>query len=100
MARKYTKVEGLYDVICERKAAGETNRAIGESYGLSKKQVKDLVNRQNRKERLLAAGYVPRPKGRPRKEAVSEEVRQHNELVKLRMQVELLRNFLSEVGRR
>ena len=28
MARKYTKVEGLYDVIRERKAAGETNRQL------------------------------------------------------------------------
>ena len=67
MARKYTKVEGLTAVIRARKAAGETNRAIGESYGLNLKQVKGLVNRQNRKER---------------------------------MQVELLRNFLSEAGRR
>ena len=83
-----------------RKAVGETNRAIGESYGLSPKQVKGLIRRQNRKERMVAAGWVPRPKGRPRKDAASEEVRQHNELVKLRMQVELLRNFLSEVGRR
>lgn len=100
MARKYTKIEGLTDVILARKAAGETNRAIGESYGLSLKQVKNLISRQNRKERMVAAGYVPRPKGRPRKEAASEEVRQHNEIVKLRMQVELLRNFLSEAGRR
>ena len=43
MAKKYTKVEGLYDVIRERKAAGETNRAIGESYGLSLKQVKGHI---------------------------------------------------------
>ena len=100
MARKYTKIEELTDVIRARKAAGETNRAIGASYGLSLKQVKGLISRQNRKERMQTAGYVPRPKGRPRKDAASEEIRQHNELVKLRMQVELLRNFLSEVGRR
>ena len=93
MARKYTKAEGLTAVIRARKAAGETNRAIGESYGLSLKQVKGLISRQNRKERLLAAGYVPRPKGRPRKEAASEEVRQHNELVKLRMQMEIAAKF-------
>lgn len=99
MTRKYTKVEGLTAVIRARKAAGETNRAIGESYGLSLKQVKGLISRQNRKERMVAAGYIPRPKGRPRKKAASEEVRQHDELVKLRMQVELLRNFLSEAGR-
>ena len=71
MARKYTKVEGLYDVVRERKAAGETNRAIGESNGLSLKQVKGLISRQNRKERMVAAGYTPRPKGWPRKEAAS-----------------------------
>lgn len=45
-------------------------------------------------------GYTPRPKGRPRKDAADESVRQQNELAQLRMQVELLRNFLSEVGRR
>ena len=65
MARKYTKVEHLAGIIKERKAAGETNRAIAESYGLTLKQVKKLITRQNRKERLLAAGYIPQPKGRP-----------------------------------
>ena len=85
MGRKYKKGEELSDAIRARNAAGETNRAIGESYGLSKRQVEQLISRQNRK-------------GRPRKEAASEEVRQHNELAKLRMQVELLQNFLSEAG--
>ena len=56
MARKYTKVEELSEIIRARKAAGATNRAIGESYGLSLKQVKGLINRQNRKDRRLAAG--------------------------------------------
>ena len=72
MARKYTKVEGLTGVIRARKVAGETNRAIGKSYGLSLKQVKGLISRQNRKERMVAAGYVPRPKGWPQKEAASK----------------------------
>ena len=100
MARKYTKVENLTEAIRERKARGETNREIGESYGLSKKQVEQLISRQNRKERKIANGYVPRPKGRPRNEPASEEVKRNNEVVQLRMTVELLRNFLYEVGRR
>ena len=100
MGRKYTKVEHLTEIIRERKGRGETNREIGESFGLSKTQIKQLISRQNRKERLLAAGYIPRPKGRPRKEAVSEEVKRNNEVVQLRMTVELLRNFLCEAGRR
>ena len=83
MGRKHTKGEELSEAIRARNAAGETNRAIGESYGLSKRQVEQLISRQNRK-------------GRPRKEAASEEVRQHNELAKLRMPVELLQNFPSE----
>ena len=100
MARKYTKVEGLTEIIRERKANGETNQEIAESYGLDKYQVKQLIARQNRQERRIAAGYIPRPKGRPRKEPSSEEAKRNNEVVQLRMQVELLRNFLSEVGRR
>ena len=100
MTRKYTKVEGLTEIIRQRKAEGETNREIAESYGLTKYQVKQLMARQNRKERRIAAGYIPRPKGRPRKETASEEAKRNNEVVQLRMQVELLRNFLCEAGRR
>ena len=100
MARKYTKVEGLTEIIRQRKSNGETNREIAESYGLSKYQAKQLMARQNRKERRIAAGYIPRPKGRPRKESASEETKRNNEVVQLRMQVELLRNFLYEAGRR
>ena len=100
MARKYTKVEGLTEIIRQRKSNGETNREIAESFGLTKYQVKQLMARQNRKERRIAAGYIPRPKGRPRKETASEEAKRNNEVVLLRMQVELLRNFLYEAGRR
>lgn len=100
MARQYEKVEILTEEVFRRKASGETNREIAESYGLSKKQIKQLVSRQNRKARLIAAGHVPRPKGRPRKDEADEETLRNNELVQLRMQVDLLRNFLSEVGRR
>lgn len=94
MARNYTKMEHLAEIIRARKAVGKTNRAIGESYGLTKEQNKQLVSRQNHKNRLLAAGYIPLPKGRPRKTEQSIEERKNNEIVNLRMQVELLRIFL------
>jgi len=100
MARTYAKVEYLTEEIRERKANGETNQEIGERYGLSKRQVEQLLCRQNRKERKIAAGYIPRPKGRPRKEPESAEDRRKYEVAQLRMQVELLRNFLYEAGRR
>lgn len=100
MSRAYTKVENLSEEVFRRKTAGETNREIAESYGLSQEQIRNLVKRQNRKARLITSGYIPRPKGRPKKETADEEVRRNNKLIELRMQVELLRNFLSEAGRR
>ena len=100
MARKYTKVEQLTSIIEERVKAGETYREIGTALGLTREEVRGAMHRQHAKERKLAAGYILRPKGRPRKEPANEETKQHNELVKLRMQVELLRNFLPEAGRR
>jgi len=81
MPRKYTKIEELSEEVFRRKEAGETNREIAESYGLSKKQIKGLVRRQNRKTRLIANGYMPRPKGRPRQNPNNEETRRNRELI-------------------
>ena len=100
MARKYTKVEQLSGIVRERHEQGETYREIAISYGLEKKQLQQLMARQRRKERKIVAGYILRPKGRPRKDTSSEVAKHNNEVVQLRMTVELLRNFLYEAGRR
>lgn len=101
MARKYVKMEQLAEEVFRRKAAGETNREIGEYFGLSKYQIQQLVARQNRKNRRKAEeGYIPRSKGRPRNTPMSKEEIHQKQVKDLEMQVELLRNFLSEVGRR
>lgn len=100
MSRQYTKVEAVVEEVFRLKAEGKTHREIGEMYGLSKIQIKELVSRQNRKRRLIANGYLPRPKGRPRKDQADESIRKDNELAELRMQVKLLQNFLYEAGRR
>ena len=100
MARKYRKVEHLVEIIEERAKEGETYREIGASLGLSREEVRGAMHRHHAKERKLAAGYIARPKGRPRKDGQSEEVKRNNEIVHLRMTVELLRNFLYEAGRR
>ena len=69
---------------------------------MNREQVEQLVARYCRKQKAIANGYVPLPKGRPRKDsgAESEEIKRNNELVKLRMENELLRNLLCEAGRR
>ena len=99
MPRKYTKIEMLLDEIFRLKEHGKTHREIGELYGLTKEQIKGFVNRQNRKQRLLDQGYVPRPKGRPRKNAADERTLLENELIELRMKVDVLQNFLCAIGR-
>lgn len=99
MPRKYTKIEMLSDEIIRLKEHGKTHREIGELYELTKEQIKGFVNRQNRKQHLLAQGYVPRPKGRPRKNAVDERTLLENELIELRMKVDVLQNFLCAIGR-
>ena len=100
MARKYTKVQEGARVVFERKAAGETNREIAESLGLTLKQVKQLITRENQRKAKLLAGKAIRPKGRPRKAAQNEDAKREQEVKELRMTVELLRNFLLEAGRR
>jgi len=69
MARKYRKVEDLVEIIEDRSKAGETYREIGASLGLSREEVRGAMHRHHAKERKLAAGYIARPKGRPRKMA-------------------------------
>ena len=99
MARKYMKIELLSDEIFRLKEYGKTHREIGDLYGLTKEQIKGFVNRQNRKQRLPKQGYVSRPKGRPRKNALDERTPLQNELIVLRMKVDVLQNFLCAIGR-
>ena len=100
MPRNYTKVEHLSAEIFCRKSEGETNRQIAESYHLTLEQVRGLITRQNRKARLLEHGYTLRRKGRPSKKDADELTSLRNECIELRMRAEVLRNFLSEAGRR
>lgn len=48
MPRTYTKMESLAEEVFRRKEEGDAYCQIEESYGLSKKQIKQLVSRQNR----------------------------------------------------
>lgn len=99
MPRRYTQVQGLLPRVLEMKGEGYTYRQIAQQLGLRKEQVEELCKRERRRERKIAKGYVPQPKGRPRKTSVTQSNLQHNRIVELEMKVELLQNFLSECGR-
>ena len=101
--RNYTHVQALLPEIKTMLAQGKTQREVAEYYGFQDKQVvKRLLERERRKERKLEAGIIPRPKGRPRKDAVPRDIvaEQAYEIERLRMENKLLRDFLRCTGRR
>ena len=100
MARKYMHIGKISAEIFRMKAEGKTKREIAEHFGLSKEQVKNLINRHNRAERQKAAGILPRRQGRPPKGYKPTEQEKDNEIKRLKMENELLRDFLRHAGRR
>ncbi len=100
--RNYTHVQELLPEIKGMLAEGKTQREVAEYYGFHDKQVvKRLLERERRKERRLEAGILPRPKGRPRKDAPRDIMaEQAYEIQRLRMENRLLRDFLRFTGRK
>ena len=101
--RNYTHIQALLPEIKAMLAEGKTQREVAEHYGFRDKQVvKRLLERERRKERNLEAGILPRPKGRPRKDAAPRNIvaEQAYEIHRLQMENKLLRYFLRSTGRK
>ena len=93
--RGYNHVQELLPAIKTMRETGMTYREIAEHYGLKDKEiVRQLLIRENRKERKIVAGELVRPKCRPFKG--SEET----EIERLRMENKLLRDFLQSTERK
>ena len=100
--RKYTHIQIREPEIVRMKESEKSKREIAEHFGLTKKQVKELLKRYWRGERKIAAGIHPTPAGRPRKDAPPRniEAEQAYEIARLKMENKLLRNFLQSIGRK
>ena len=101
--RNYTHIQALLPEIKAMPAEGKTQREVAEHYGFRDKQVeKRLLERERRKERKLEAGILPRPKGRPRKDAAPRSIvaEQAYEIHRLQMENKLLRDFLRSTGKK
>ena len=100
--RKYTRIKEIEPEIMAMREAGQTLREIAEHFGLEKKQLKNLINRYNRRQKEIEAGIIPRPKGRPRKDALPRDVvtERAYEINRLKMENKLLRDFLQLTGRK
>lgn len=100
--RRYTHVQELLPEIQEMVEEGKTQREIATFLGLKDKEVvRELLKRERRKQKKIVAGNMVRPKGRPRKDAAPRDIvaEQAYEIRRLKMENELLRDFLSLTGK-
>ena len=116
MPRDYRHIQQYEKEILELKESGLTHREIGEKLGFDKARIKGFVKRYNQQQRKLAEGKAIKPKGRPRKDGTSlpPSVQQLSKLTQLQyelamkerhikqleMENELMRDFLSLIGRK
>ena len=92
--------EAIIKDLLQMKEDGRTNREIADHFRLSLKQIKNVLNRYRRNERKREAGIPHIPKGRPRTRFQTQEEKILIENKQLKMENELLRNFLHVIGRR
>lgn len=87
----------IIEEIKARHAEGDSIRELAEEYGKPFKTIKNMITRENNKRRRQEARLVPKQRGR--KAAVSlQEYKYENK--RLKMENELLRDFLHLAGRR
>ena len=97
--RKYTHFTAIEPVIIAMREGGHTNREIADHLGVEKRQIECWVNRRNRKQKKAATGIPPKPKGRPRVRPLSTTEEYEREISRLRMENNLLRDFLQSTER-
>ena len=99
---QYGHIKKDAEKILAMKAAGYKKREIAEELGLTKEQVKEFLKRHRRKDRRIAAGLPVRPQGRPSKDSAPRDIvlEQEYEIRRLKMENELLRDFLQFTERK
>jgi len=98
--RNYTNIKMLLPEIKQMLSAGKTHREIESSLNLTgDRPVHNLLKRERRSEEKLALGIIKHKRGRPRKTPISMQRELELENKRLRMENELLRDFLCEIGR-
>lgn len=66
MGTKHLSAETMME-IKRLRSEGQSQREIGKQVGLSLKQIREFFERQHKRERDVEKGYIPKPKGRARK---------------------------------
>lgn len=98
--RKWTNMKTVETKIIKMREEGRTRQEIANALGLEKAQIKNWISRHNREQARLAAGLPPKRRRYLRKgEAKSVEEYKY-EIERLKMENELLRDFLRSTERK
>lgn len=97
--RKWTRIEIYEPEIIRLRKAGLTRQEIADELGLDKIQIKNWINRYNKRQHV-AYDREPKPKGRPRKDGQPPRQNIETEIKRLRMENKLLRDFLRSTERK
>ena len=116
MSKEYGHIKQFENEILEMKSKGLTQREIADKLGFSKYQIKEFFHRYNKNQRKLSAGINIKLKGRPRKDGTElppsiqqlskvtqlqyELARKERQVKRLKMENELMRDFLSLTERK
>ena len=116
MSKEYGHIKQFENEILEMKSKGLTQREIADKLGFSKYQIKEFFHRYNKNQRKLSAGINIKHKGRPRKDGTElppsiqqlskvtqlqyELARKERQVKRLKMENELMRDFLSLTERK
>lgn len=101
----------IIESVLEMRNQGLTHCEIAKKFNLKQKQIKKLVERYNKKQRLIVAGVKVRKKGRPSKDDKLSDVdiisalkyelnRKEYQIKSLEMKNKLMRDFLHLTGRK
>ena len=99
MSRSYTHIKQYYEEMEQMHQEGHSCREIGEKFGFTKEQVKECLRRPRRKAQKEQE-RVPKRRGRPAKQIPTTLPSLEKEVKQLRMENELLRDFLEAVERK
>ncbi len=104
------RIKDNEQIIIQLREEGKSRQEIADVLGFTKTQIKNWVNRYNRRQKKQAAGIPVLPKGRPRKDIELTEGNRveyykrqlqlaKSENKRLKMENELMRDFLSLTGK-
>ena len=98
----YGQIKKYENEILAMKEAGYKKRRIAEELALTKEQIKEFLKRHRRRERKIEVGIPGRSQGRSSKgNTVNDvELAQKYEIMRLKMENKLLRDFMQFVGRK